>query len=135
MSNFWLNKKKERETLNLMEDAMCCYSVGRTPPAPATKTIPVWNFEEVIKAVLDKHTLTYFAGRPDYIVSGPGADKIVIDASGIPDTINVGNAYIPDVITFGPSNLGREIPTIVEICQAKCNPELNGSIGTWELDL
>lgn len=119
MSNFWLDKKQEREekTLNLMEDAMCCYTVGR-------------NFEEVIKAVLDKHTLTYFAGRPDYIVSGPGADKIVIDASGIPDTINVGNAYIPDVITFGPSG-----PTIVEICQAEYNPELNGSIGTWELDL
>lgn len=126
MSNFWLNKKKERETLNLMEDAMCCYKM----PAPATKTISIWDFEEVIKAVLDKHTLTYFAGRPDYVVSGPGTDTIVIDASGIPDTINVENAYIPDVITFGPSG-----PTIVEICQAECNAELNSSIGTWELDL
>lgn len=108
MSNFWLDKKQEREekTLNLMEDAMCCYTVGRTPPAPATKTIPLC-FEEVIKAALDKCNLVYFASS-DY----------------------VGNACIPDVITFGPSG-----PTIVEICQAEYKPELNSSIGTWELDL
>ena len=126
MSNFWLDKKKERENLKLQIMAENPQILGI--PAPATKTFSVWNFEEVIKSVLDKHTLTYIAGSPDYIVSGPGTDKIIIDASNIPDTINLGNAYMPDA--FGPSGL-----TIVEICQAEYNPELNVSIGSWELDL
>lgn len=60
MSNYWLDKKKEEELANI---------------APATRTIPLWNFEEAIKAVLDKHTLTYFAGASDYIVSGPPATE------------------------------------------------------------
>lgn len=95
MSNFWLNKKKEREDLKLQIMAENPNILG--VPAPATKTIPLWNFEEVIKAVLDKHT--FFVSRPD-------------------------------VIAFGPSG-----PTIVEICQAECNPESNVSISSWELDL
>lgn len=70
MSNYWLDKKKKEELANI---------------APATKTIPVWNFEEIIKAVLDKYTLTYYCGSPDIIVSGP-AGKNEIYISGPPMT-------------------------------------------------
>ena len=106
MSNYWLDKKKEEELANI---------------APATRTIPLWNFEEAIKAVLDKHTLTYFAGASDYIISGPPATEEPIYVSGPPATEE------PIYVNVDPNlNLMKDAMVIYHLTRSSDN---------WELDL